>query len=31
MYSSAMGRWAKYGALLDPARNVLEQAGVHLD
>lgn len=28
MYASAMGRWSKYGALLDPARRVLEQAGV---
>jgi tetratricopeptide (TPR) repeat protein len=31
MYTSAMGRWAKYGALLDPARRVLEQAGIALD
>lgn len=30
MYASAMGRWAKYGAMLDPARRVLERAGVDL-
>jgi len=30
LYNSAMGRWAKYGALLDPARAVLERAGVAL-
>ena len=30
MTSAAVGRWAKYGALLDPARHVLEQAGVSL-
>lgn len=30
MNSSAVGRWAKYGPLLDPARQVLEQNGVAL-
>jgi hypothetical protein len=30
MNASAVGRWAKYGALLDPARRVLEQNGVAL-
>jgi len=28
MYNTAVGRWAKYGALLDPARAVLERAGL---
>lgn len=28
VYRSAIGRWKKYGALLDPAREVLEQAGI---
>lgn len=28
--ASAVGRWAKYGALLDPARQVLEREGVSL-
>lgn len=31
MNAGAVGRWAKYGALLDPARRVLEKAGVTLD
>lgn len=31
MYATSMGRWAKYGALLDPARRVLEQAGIAID
>jgi tetratricopeptide (TPR) repeat protein len=31
MNASAVGRWAKYGALLDPARQVLEREGVSLD
>lgn len=31
MNAGAVGRWAKYGALLDPARAVLEKAGVSLD
>lgn len=31
MNSQAVGRWAKYGAALDPARRVLERAGVSLD
>lgn len=30
MNSHAVGRWAKYGAALDPARNVLEAAGISL-
>jgi hypothetical protein len=30
MNASAVGRWATYGALLDPARRVLEQNGVAL-
>lgn len=30
MNAGAVGRWAKYGALLDPARRVLEQAGLDL-
>lgn len=30
MNSQAVGRWAKYGAALDPARAVLEQAGISL-
>jgi tetratricopeptide (TPR) repeat protein len=30
MYNTAVGRWEKYGALLDPARRVLEKAGVAL-
>ena len=30
MNTQAVGRWAKYGAALDPARHVLEQAGVTL-
>lgn len=29
--SAAVGRFAKYGALLDPARQVLERAGIALD
>jgi tetratricopeptide (TPR) repeat protein len=28
MYNTAVGRWEKYGALLDPARRVLEKAGI---
>jgi hypothetical protein len=28
MSSAAVGRWEKYGALLDPARQVLEKAGI---
>lgn len=28
MYSSASGRWVKYGELLDPARLVLQKAGL---
>lgn len=31
MNSQAVGRWAKYGAALDPARRVLERAGISLD
>lgn len=31
MNAGAVGRWAKYGALLDPARRVLEKAGVSPD
>lgn len=31
MYAGAAGRFATYGALLDPARRVLEAAGVALD
>ncbi|MGD9980383.1 MAG: sulfotransferase [Hyphomonadaceae bacterium] len=31
MNAAAVGRWAKYGALLDPVRNVLERAGISLD
>lgn len=31
MNSQAVGRFAKYGAALDPARRVLEQAGISLD
>lgn len=31
MNNQAVGRWAKYGAALDPARRVLEQAGISLD
>jgi tetratricopeptide (TPR) repeat protein len=31
MNTAAVGRWSKYGALLDPARGVLEKAGVSLD
>jgi tetratricopeptide (TPR) repeat protein len=31
MNAAAVGRWAKYGALLDPARRVLERAGISLD
>ncbi len=27
MYTTSSGRWLKYGALLDPAREVLEKAG----
>jgi hypothetical protein len=30
MNSAAVGRWAKYGSLLDPAREVLTAAGVAL-
>lgn len=30
MNSAAVGRWTKYGALLDPARKVLDAAGVVL-
>ncbi len=30
MNSAAVGRWAKYGALLDPARKVFEAAGIAL-
>lgn len=30
MNASAVGRWTKYGALLNPARQVLEQAGISL-
>jgi len=28
MYNTAVGRWEKYGAALDPARRVLEKAGI---
>ena len=28
MYASSVGQWAKYGALLDPARRVFERAGI---
>lgn len=31
MNTQAVGRWAKYGAALDPARLVLEAAGIALD
>jgi tetratricopeptide (TPR) repeat protein len=31
MNAGAVGRWAKYAALLDPARRVLEKAGISLD
>lgn len=31
MYSSASGRWMKYGALLDGARTVLKDAGIALN
>ncbi len=31
MNTQAVGRWAKYGAALDPARAVFERAGVSLD
>lgn len=31
MNAGAVGRWAKYGAALDPARRVLERAGISLD
>ncbi|MEZ5961220.1 MAG: sulfotransferase [Hyphomonadaceae bacterium] len=31
MNTQAVGRWAKYGAALDPARRVLERAGISLD
>ncbi|ANP46972.1 tetratricopeptide repeat-containing sulfotransferase family protein [Candidatus Viadribacter manganicus] len=31
MNNQAVGRFAKYGAALDPARRVLEQAGISLD
>lgn len=31
MNAGAVGRWAKYGALLDPARRVLEKAGISLN
>ena len=31
MNNQAVGRWATYGAVLDPARRVLEQAGISLD
>jgi len=31
MNSQAVGRWAKYGAALDPARKVLEAAGISVD
>lgn len=31
MNTQAVGRWAKYGAALDPARRVLEAAGISLD
>ena len=31
MNTQAVGRFAKYGALLDPARRVLERAGITLD
>jgi hypothetical protein len=30
MNTQAVGRWAKYGAALDPARRVLERAGIAL-
>jgi tetratricopeptide (TPR) repeat protein len=30
LYASSVGRWRAYGALLDPARRVLERAGVAL-
>ncbi|MGD9968079.1 MAG: sulfotransferase [Hyphomonadaceae bacterium] len=30
MNAAAVGRWAKYGPLLDPARRVLERAGIAL-
>lgn len=31
MNSQAVGRWAQYGAALDPARELLEAAGISLD
>jgi len=31
MYASAVGRFEKYGALLDPARSVFERAGLALE
>ncbi len=31
MNTQAVGRWAKYGAALDPARRVLERAGIAFD
>lgn len=31
MNTQAVGRWAKYGDALDPARRVLERAGIALD
>ncbi|MBC7769465.1 MAG: sulfotransferase [Phycisphaerales bacterium] len=30
LYNTAMGRWKKYGALLDPARRVFERAEIEL-
>lgn len=31
LYASSVGRWRAYGALLDPARRVLEQAGLAVE
>ncbi|MEQ1618008.1 MAG: sulfotransferase [Terricaulis sp.] len=31
MYASSVGRWREYGALLDPARRVLERAGIAVE
>ncbi len=31
LYASAVGRWREYCALLDPARRVLEQAGIAVE
>lgn len=30
LYNTAMGRWKKYGALLDPAKAVFERAGIEI-